>query len=193
MATGRRTWAYSLAALGSAALTVSLWLPWYTFRLPTAIIDQAQQLAQQFGVLGPLIKQSADLVRSLGPIHLNAWQVFSQTDIVLVVAGAAAGGMALLTYTGRAAGVARLIAACGGLALALAAYRLASPPGPSGMLQPAWGGYVALVGAATVLVAGLLANAGEADRAASPPDLTVLDPSGPWPTTVHSVAPPGSG
>jgi hypothetical protein len=190
MATGRRTWAYPLAALGSGGLIASLWLPWYSFRIPGAILDQAERIGQQFGILAPLIRQGADAVRNLGAIHLTAWQVFQQVDIVLALAGAAAGAMALLAYTERASGVARLIAASGAIALGLAAYRIASPPGALDLLHPAWGAYVALAGAATMLVGGLLAHGDEIRQAMRPPDLPALDHVAPWPTA-SSVAPPG--
>jgi hypothetical protein len=57
MSTGRRIWAYAVAAVGSAGLIVSLWLPWYSFRIPGFAIDQAEQVGQQFGILAPLIRQ----------------------------------------------------------------------------------------------------------------------------------------
>src|SRR5207248_8358161 len=82
MATGRRTWAYPATALASLGLAISLWLPWYSFKLPDALINQAVALSQQFGALGPIVRQGAEIARNLGPIHLTAWQVFQQMDIV---------------------------------------------------------------------------------------------------------------
>ena len=61
--------AQALADAGSAGLLVSLWLPWYSFRIPGFAIDQADALAGQFGVLAPLIRQgqrSIPITRSRG-------------------------------------------------------------------------------------------------------------------------------
>ncbi len=96
--------------------------------------------------------QGLELARQLGPLHVNAWQVFQTIDIVLLVVGIVAGGLALLAYSGRAVALPGLLGAAGALAAVLALYRVLVPPGPDGVLHPATGGYVALAGALAVLV-----------------------------------------
>lgn len=189
MATGRRTWAYPATALGSVGLAISLWLPWYSFRLPGALIDQAVQLSQQWGALGPIVRQGAEIARNLGPIHLSAWQVFQQVDIMLAIAAAAAGGLSLLTYSGRATGVERVITSAAVTALLTGAYRVLSPPGPGGFLHPAWGSYFALLCAGTMAF-GAFAATGAATRpqpVIAAVAATDVPPS--W-ETARSIAPP---
>lgn len=175
----------SCAAIGSAVLVVSLWLPWYRFQIPDALLNQAVQAAQQFGILGPLLQQSAEVLRSLGPQHVDAWQVFSQTDVVLVVCGMVAGCLALLVYTERAAGVAGLIAAAGTIAFLVALHRVLSPPGPDGLLHPLFGAYLALAGSALIIAGGLWPRPARGD-AGLPGLAGVPAVPGEW----HAVPPP---
>lgn len=65
MASGRPTWPYAIAALGGVGMLVSLWLPWYSFTIPSALIDQAEGAACQFVALTPLIRQGAEIARHL--------------------------------------------------------------------------------------------------------------------------------
>jgi hypothetical protein len=190
-------WAYTLAALGSGGLLGSLWLPWYTFRVPAAAIDQAEQIGQQFGTLGPLIRQAAEMARSLGPQHITAWQVMHQADIFIAIAAAVAGCLALLVLSGRAIGDGRLIASAGALGLVIATYRTLVPPGPDSLLHPAWAAWLAVVSGLIIVVAGLLGAAGEGEPEWTPPPLpswaameAAPDPPPDW-TTTGSVAPPG--
>ncbi len=189
-------WAYPLAALASAGVVVSLWLPWYSFTVPAGALDRAEALSSQFGILGPLVKQGAELLRHLGPVHLTAWQALKQVDVGLALVGGVAMALALLVLADRAAGVARVLAWAGPAALALAAYRTLFPPGPSGALHATWGAYLADVCAVVLLVAGMVARSAE-DRdvespaVASPVPTAAGDPSIGW-STAGSVAPPGS-
>ncbi len=189
-------WAYPLAALASAGVVVSLWLPWYSFTVPAQALDRAEALSSQFGILGPLVRQGAEVLRHLGPVHLTAWQALKQVDVGLALVGGVAAALALLVLAGRAAGVARVLAWAGALALALAAYRTWFAPGPSGVLHATWGAYLANVCAATLLLAGLVARSAENRDAespalASPVPSVAGDPSIGW-STARSVAPPGS-
>ncbi|MGZ4173533.1 MAG: hypothetical protein ACXVQR_03545 [Solirubrobacteraceae bacterium] len=191
-------WAYSLAALGSGGLLASLWLPWYTFRIPAAAINQAEQIGQQYGALGPLIRQAAEIARSLGPQHVTAWQVMHQADIFIAIAAAVAGCLALLVISGRAIGDGRLIATAGAVGLLVAAYRTFVPPGPSSLLHPAWGAWLAVASGALVVATGLLGAAAADEPEWTPPPLPSWGQaeSPPEPpvgrTTSGSVAPPGA-
>jgi hypothetical protein len=188
---GRSAAGLALAALGAVGVVASLWAPWYGFVIPQAAIQQALQGAHQFGVLGPVISRGATLLEHLGPLHLTAWQAMTTTPALVLVTAVIGGGLALLALTGRADGVARVIAAAGGATVLLVLYRLVSRPGPGGLLHPGWGLFLALFSGAAVAVGGLLASAPQ--RAYTP---GVLDPQAggagsefPWQTT-QSVAPP---
>jgi hypothetical protein len=148
------------AALGAAAIIFSLWLPWYGFRIPDSILSQAEALARSYGALGPLIEHGAEIARSLGPLHVDAWQAFSQTDVALMVLAVVAGGLALLSATGRASGVAGALAGAGAVAAVITLHRILSPPGPTDLLHPLLGAYLALGGSVLVLAGGLRSRDG---------------------------------
>ena len=178
----RRDFGYLLAALGAIGLIVSLWRPWYSFRIPQAVLDEATQSAQQLGALGPLMRQSADLLSNFGPLHVTAWQVYTVTPAVLLGVGVIAGGLSLLTFTGRAAGGGRLLVWVGVVGIALTLYRfVARPDQGAGFLHPASGMYFALIAAACIVGGGLIAVAGERDG--HQPALT-------WESTIQPTAPP---
>ena len=164
MNTERRTFGYWLAVLGAAGLIFSLWQSWYSFRIPGAVIDQAKQLAPQFGPIGSLIAQGAQIAQQLGTLHATAWQVYHVTPAILLLLGAVAGGLALLAITDRAESVGRIIAGAATIAAAIVLYRLLSPAGSDGLLHPDWGIELALGSAAVALVGGLLSAAGEQPR-----------------------------
>lgn len=164
---------YGLAALGSAGLAASLWLPWYSFQIPPGVLDQAVQSSRQFGILGPLVREGAELIRKLGPIHVTAWQVFHVMPALLLVVGVLGGGLSLLALTGRATGGARFVASVGLAGIVLTLYRYIERPAQSDVLHLAWGIYLALLGAACISAGGLIARAGEraGDRPAVTADL----------------------
>ncbi len=197
MARGRRSWPYAVATLGAAGLLVSLWLPWYAFTIPQSYIDRAEGLAGQFGVLGPVITQGAELARHLGELHVSGWRVLNQINIVLALLAGAAGGTSLLSLSARASGAGRLIAGAGTIALGLCAYRTVVPPGPANLLHAGWGAYLALACSVAVLAGGLLASG----EAGAPRATTALGwgvgPESSWASApaasppAGSVAPPG--
>jgi hypothetical protein len=189
----RGTYGYALAALGSVGLIASLWQPWYSFTIPGATLDQAVQQSQQFGTLGPLISQGAELLRHLGPLHVTAWQVFTATPAALLVIGVIAGGLSMLALAGSATGVSRIVARVGVSGIAIAGYRFVVRPTQSDLLHPAWGLYLAL-GSAVILVAGGLIAAAEQHRrdpASVTLDRPYSEPVAPsdW-VTAGSVPPP---
>jgi hypothetical protein len=188
----RRMQGHALAAVGSAGLIASLWLPWYTFRVPAAAIDQVEAFARQFGAPGPVIQQTAAVARHLGPLHVTAWQVYTVAPAALLIIGVVAGGLSLLTISGRATGVARLVARVGVSAVIVTGYRVLMVPGQGDALHLAWGGWLALACAAAVLVGGFVALSGERDEGRVPATLSPSAPTEPaaaW-STANSVAPP---
>ena len=81
----RTTPGLTLATLGSIGLIISLWQPWYSFTFPTAALDQLEQSSNQYGILGPLINQGAEIIRRLGTLHVTAWQAYTVIPAVLLV------------------------------------------------------------------------------------------------------------
>lgn len=148
---------YLLAAVGSGGALLSLWAPWYQFHIPQAVLDRAQALAGQFGVLGQFIKGYAQAAQALGPIHLTAWDVFKQIDVVLAVAASIGAIFAVLALSGRGRGVGQLIAVAGAIVALVAGYRVVSLPGPSEILNVMYGAYVAIACGVLMVVGGLLA------------------------------------
>jgi hypothetical protein len=186
----RRVFGYGLVALAAAGLLASLWAPWYRFRIPDAALNTAVQSAQQFGILGPIIRQGASLLRQLGPLHVTAWQAFTFTPAVLLVVGVVAGALALLTLTERAADAARVIVVAGTCGVAMTGYRIVERPGASGFIHPAWGVYLSLACAAAVVVGGLIARAAEDAEARIPAPVSSEFPSASAWSTTSSIAPP---
>lgn len=175
-------------ALGGLALVASLWLPWYSFHIPSAAIDSALALARSAGSLAPLINAGAQLASHLGTLHASAWQVYTALPAVLVVCAVIGGGLAGLAATSRAQGVSQLIELAGGVAVLLILFKLATPPLDGQLLQPTWGLFLGLGGALAMLIGGALANRADG-LAAIQPQLANL-PSGPSWSTGHSVPPP---
>ncbi|HTX31048.1 MAG TPA: hypothetical protein VMD09_06665 [Solirubrobacteraceae bacterium] len=87
----------------------------------------------------------------------SAWQAFTAMPVVLLVTGAFAGVLSVLELCDRAGDTSHLAMLAGALAAVLVAYRLALPPLPG--MHAAWGVYVTLGSALTVLAGGLLAAA----------------------------------
>jgi hypothetical protein len=192
MAQRRRGYGYWLAVIGSVGLIASLWRPWYSFEIPKAVLNEATQNAWQFGVLGPLIRRGADLLSSLGPLHVTAWQVYTFTPGVLLCVGVIAGGLSLLTLTGRAAGGSRFVAGAGPVGIVFIVYRFVARPGQGDLLHPAWGMYLGLIAAACILAGGLIAMAGEREEHRAPltwqrADQAAAVAAG---SATHSVPPP---
>jgi len=179
-----------IAAIGGGALTASLWLPWYTFRLPSAALDYATNVAHQYGALAPLLQAGANMLRQLGPLHFTAWQVLTTTPAILLVCGALGGGLAALSFAGRAAGAERLSGLAGLVAAGLAGYRIVVPPGAGDFVAATWGVSLALV-AGRALLAG---SAVPPRDTAEPQSEVTLDLAAPIPAAwqaPRSVPPPG--
>ena len=148
----------ALAAAGGFGLAASLWLPWYTVHIPQAALDSVNQMAQQFGALGPLVRSGTQLISALGPFHFTAWQAFTTIPAVLLVTAIIGGGLALLALTDRAGNTSQLTTLAGAVGTLLVGYRLAVPPWQNSFVHPAWGIYLGLVSALMMLAGGFLAG-----------------------------------
>lgn len=186
-----------LALVGAAGLLLSLWLHWYTFHVPGVLIDRAESLAGRFGSFGPLLTQGAEQLRHLGALHLTAWQVLSQIDVVLALIAGVAGTLALTSMAGRPLTEGGPLAMLGTAAVTLCGYRLLVVPGPEGVLHPDMGIYLALACGLAVSAGGVM------DRSAPARPSFEIAPLGPdaplasgyesaaW-TTAGSVPPPSA-
>jgi hypothetical protein len=178
----------TLAALGSIGLIISLWEPWYSFSFPASALDQVEQSSSQYGVLGPLINQGAELIRRLGTLHVTAWQAYTFVPAALLAAGVVAGGLSLLTLSGRASSVPGVATKVGAAALAAVVYRMIDRPGNSDYFHIAWGMYLAVGCSLAVVAGGAMAAAGEKVALVVP--VTPEPPPPTW-STADSTAPPG--
>jgi hypothetical protein len=180
--------------LGGIALIASLWLHWYSFRIPAAVIDSAEGIARQLGFSEAAVTSNAQLLNQLQPFHVTAWQTMTTIPGVLLAAAVVGGGLSLLAVSGRASSVAKLVSFAGAIAAVLVVYRWAAPPGPGGILHPAWGLWLALAGSVALITGGALAGR---QRTEVLPDLTLsavqLELSAPAhepALTVSSIPPP---
>jgi hypothetical protein len=188
---------YALAALGGLAGGGSLWVGWFSFTVPQAALLQVESYAHQFGSLQSYIQEGVERISQHGAFHLTAWEVMTGVPAVLLVVSAIAALVSLLALSGRADGVGRLLAWCGGIALALGAYRLVRPPGPSGVLHPSFGLYLSLIAAIATTAGGLLVGDGHAgplgsarvDGLPTAPGLLSAMPGTTW-SEAPSVPPP---
>lgn len=178
---------HALAALGGLALALSLWLPWYSFRIPSAAIGSALALAHSAGSLAPLITAGAQLAGHLGGLHATAWQAYTTLPVVLVVCAVIGGGLAALTAAGRAEGVWQLVALAGVVGGLLVLSRLVAPPLDGQLLHPAWGLFLALGGALAMAAGGAAANRAD-NRALLDPQLPLLPSTPSWSTATLDPA-----
>lgn len=181
----------SLAAIGGCGLAISLWLPWYTITIPQSALDSVNQLSQQLGALGPVLRSGAQLLSQLGPFHVTAWQVFKTLPAVLLVAAIIGGGLAVLALSDRAASTSQLTLLAGGVAAVLVGYRIAVPPGQNSFASPAWGAYVGLLSSLALIAGGFISGrSGAATEPVSPLPLATPYPAVPAATLWDAAAAP---
>jgi hypothetical protein len=175
----------ALASAGGLGLAASLWLPWYSIEIPQSALNSVVQMSQQLGALGSLMRSGAALISQLGPFHVTAWQAFNATPAVLLGAAIIGGGLALLALSDRAGSTSQLTMLAGVVGALLVGYRIAVPPGQGGFVHPAWGIYLALLGALAMLAGGFIAS-----RAAGVPGAVAMSPHpAPYPPATYPPAP----
>lgn len=193
METRRDGLGHVTGSVAGAGLIASLWLPWYSFTIPPAAINDAVQVAHQYGLSPSLISLGADYLNHLGPLHFTAWNVMTTIPAIVLVCGVLGGGLAVLSLTGRATEVGRAIGGAGLVATCLVGFRVLVLPGQGGFLQHAWGVYLALVAAIAMTVGGALASGEHAgassdlvlDLSAPAAPATTWSPSGSVPPPSH--------
>ena len=160
-----------LRLAGAAMALLSLWMPWYAVHLDTIssqIDARASSLPAGF----------ADFAKGLlaaipQNVHVTGWQVMNGGDVAIAFL---AGGLALLTFATADRSIS--VAAAAAL-LAIVAYHVADPAGPSGLLTLKSGAWVALIGAGLALASTFMDDE---------PQLQALTPE-PLPAWQEPVAP----
>ena len=171
-----------VSALGAVVLAISVFLPWYGVSFTARGVAYTQQIgsqvAAQFG--------NATLQGYVGSLHarlgglvghefvaLSAHQALHQINVVLLIIAALGTLIALFSLAGAQApavdGDRGPLALLGGLAAALALYRIAVPPTPAGELLAMSlreGAWLALLGALAMVGGAVYPRRGAA--AASP-------------------------
>jgi hypothetical protein len=107
----------------------------------------------------------------------SAWQAFTAMPAVLFVTGVFVGLLSALELGERAGDTSRLAILAGGLGTILVGYRVSVPP--LGGMHAAWGAYVALVSALTVLGGGILSAADRSLPELAVPAIALGQPSAP--------------
>jgi hypothetical protein len=174
----------AIAGACGAVLFVVMFLPWYEIggSLPESRRAAVRAVAQNSGI---------DLTR-------NAWQSFSVTDIVLLLAVLAAVGLAALTITQRSVALpvatSVVVTFLGALAAVMVLIRLIDEPGfvigggralPDSVIAIRFWAYAGFALALGIGLGGFLAMADEGER------LTAAD-AAPDPAT-RPTPPPGGG
>jgi hypothetical protein len=137
-----------VAGVGGLLLLVSLFLPWYGFESDIA----------QLSLPG-----------------VNGWQAFTVFDVVLALLALPAIAVPIVSWTARGPAkpiaVAVIASAIGWLAVLLAAFRLADPPGPNEFVEARYGAWLALAGALIGWIGSWMSLRDESTPGAVAPDV----------------------
>jgi hypothetical protein len=170
--------------LGAAILVGALSAPWYVLDFSAARSAIGPQTAQLPGVLGDFARE---LVSALPDrITADGWTAFERNDIVLLFAALAAGLAALLDRHEVSTLIG--VAAAGLIVVAM----LSRPGGaPEGIISLSWGPWLALGGAALIVVASRL---GESEPGPTPEvdwnAISAQNAHNAWPAPADVVTPP---
>jgi hypothetical protein len=147
-----------LSGAGAAGLICAMWAPFYRldFGFLSPFFQQLGAEAQKFGVLAPFISAGTARLEHMHGAAVSAWTAFDSLKIVWLAVGGVALTLTLLSYTGRARGVGRVISLAGALAAVFVIYRLLHRPLPHEVLHLGWGAGAMLVAALLMVVGGHL-------------------------------------
>ena len=177
-----------LAGVGAVAALVSLWLPWYTIKIPEAFREAlgaigsggsgtgstgSSAAAGAAGAFSGLFKGLAAALPS--EITGKGWQVMSGGDVAIAVAAGAA-LLLIVAVAGGAAGVriergiaGRLIALAGAVVTGIAVEHVISRGGGAGsfssIVQVKYGIAVAAAGGLLMIIGGLLTTRPQVESA----------------------------
>ena len=169
---------FLVAALGSAVLAVSVFLPWYGVSITPSGAAAAQQelatVAQQYGN-STLQTGASELGAQFSSIAgrqlatVSGHQAVKHISLILLVLAA----VSLVASLLRLAGLASLdagggqIALAGGVAALFVLYRMFSRPGSQTdlvSLSLSWGVWLALLSSVAIVVGGFLATSSRSQR-----------------------------
>jgi hypothetical protein len=174
-----------LSGLGALLLGGALWLPWYAVHVPETLGRQLGGSGEVPPLLGQLVREIAAAIPA--DLTVTAWQAFDVADVLLAV-GCAHVLFAAVFGAASPDAARKLTLAVGVAAAALVVLKLASPPGPDGLLEVRYGAWVALGGALLVALGGVL---DARDTPASAP-LAAPFPAPSAPPTDDAPLPPGA-
>jgi hypothetical protein len=173
-----------LASVGGGALAFDLFNTWYTFRVPREVLSRVNEVSQQFGAFGGLVRAGAAFA-SHTTFKVSAWNALDSLHVPLLLLSGWVLAVALMAYSNRLQGGGGIITALGAIASVLILYRIVAPPGPSFdgqvMLHPTSGAWVGLAAAAAIVAGGVLESRSvRSARPASPPSVASWTaPAGP--------------
>jgi hypothetical protein len=180
MVDDRSALGFLIAALGAAALAISVFLPWYGVTITASGVASAQQelatVAQQYG--NPAFQTGAnevgaefDSLAGRQVATVSAHQVLKDVSRILLLLA----GIALVASLLRLAGLTETgggqIALAGSVAVLFVLFRMLSPPGGGTelvSLSLSWGSWLALLSAAAIVAGGILAASSPTRRRPAP-------------------------
>ena len=114
-------------------------------------------------------------LQDIAAVHVNAWQAFSITDVLLALIALPAIAVPIVSRTAEGPAkpidAAVIASATGRLAVLLVAYKLLNPPGPNELVELRYGGWLALAGALVARIGSLLTMRDESTPGAVAPDI----------------------
>ena len=138
-----------IAGIAAVLLLIDMFLNWYGANLN----DQLSQAAKRFGV----------------DTHVNAWQAFSTTDILIFVACVVTLVMVGVQVMGSQVPVSlpMIAAALGGLTTLIILWRIVNQPGDNDLVNVDYGAYIGLVLAAAMTYGAIQSGEGLEMRTAA--------------------------
>ena len=172
--TTRMQYSWLLSGAGAVGLVCAMWAPFYRldFGFLSPFFQQLGAESQKFGILAPFISAGTVQLQHMHGFSVSAWMAFDSLKILWLGLGGGALALTLLSYSGRARGVGRIIALAGTLAAVLVIYRMLHRPLPHEVLGLGWGAWIMLLAALLMIVGGRLYD-GSAE-----PSLVVLGGGG---------------
>lgn len=156
-------WGPFTVLTGALLALAGLWAPWYRLDLPDGFFGGvASQVVPADGSAGSAFFQmfasQIDTLEREGRLQVDAWDVFRYIDTGIAVLAVLAIVALVLTHTGH---IERFpsdaVSLAGIVAAGLVIFRIANPPGATGLLHVMLGAWVCLAGAVLIVAGSRLA------------------------------------